>query len=142
MELIRILEALERYSEETVAYKLDATFAHAVTEASTMLQGIGEQLTDAQLRLEEYEKLKDAGKLFVSPLKPGDVVYITGHKFASEIELVNLEKEGLRYEYVEYDRSPELTEVWDDGEFYLADIGITVFLTPEECRKAEEKMEE
>lgn len=53
MELIRILEALERYSEETVAYKLDATFAHAVTEAYQLLQDLGEKLADTEARVAE-----------------------------------------------------------------------------------------
>lgn len=56
MELIRVLEALERYSEETVAYKLDAPFACAVSEAVSLLQGMGEQLADAQIELERMQE--------------------------------------------------------------------------------------
>jgi len=56
MELIRILEALERYTEDTVAYKLDATFAHAVSEAAAILVAQGETIADLEAEAKKREE--------------------------------------------------------------------------------------
>lgn len=73
----------------------------------------------------------------VLPVKPGSVVWILNHKFSAEIEEVCIREDGVFAVWVEYDRSPELTEVWDNGEFDIKEIGKTVFLTVEELEKAE-----
>ena len=73
----------------------------------------------------------------VLPVKPGDTVWILNHRFAAEIEEIRIREDGVFAVWVEYERSPELTEVWDDGEFDLGEIGKTVFLTVEEWEKAE-----
>ena len=72
----------------------------------------------------------------VLPVKPGSVVWILNHKFPAEIEEICTRKDGVFAVWVEYDRGPELTEVWDDGEFDIKEIGKTVFLTVEELEKA------
>ena len=72
----------------------------------------------------------------VLPCKVGDTVYIVGDKFPAEIEEIRIEKDGIFFVYVEYDRGYELTEVWDDGEFQAADIGKTVFFSNEEAEAA------
>lgn len=77
------------------------------------------------------------GRLMVLPCAVGDKVWIPGHKFASEIETIVINREeGLYFEYAEYDRSYELTECWDEGNFTANDIGKTVFLTREEAEAA------
>ncbi|MBQ8004398.1 MAG: hypothetical protein IJ299_04830 [Oscillospiraceae bacterium] len=71
------------------------------------------------------------------PFKPGELVYMPGHKFPSEIEEITFNLiDGITYNWAEYDKSPELTEVWDDGWFVDSDIGQTVFLSREEAEAA------
>ena len=73
----------------------------------------------------------------VLPCKVGDTVWILDHKFAAEIEKISLGgEEGPCFEWTEYDRGFELTEVWDEGYFTEKDIGKTVFLTREEAERA------
>ena len=71
------------------------------------------------------------------PVKPGSVVWILNHRFEAEVEEICIREDGVFAVWVEYDRSPELTEVWDDGEFDIKEVGKTVFLTVEELEKAE-----
>lgn len=67
------------------------------------------------------------------PVKPGTNVYQRYHKFPSEIESFHIAEDGTcYYEWVEYDRSGDETEVWDSGTFAVEEIGKTVFLTPDE----------
>jgi len=73
----------------------------------------------------------------VLPFKVGDTVWIAGDKFPAEIERIIIDADGISFEYVEYDRGRELTEVWDDGSFKPEDIGKTVFLTQEEAGRRE-----
>lgn len=75
------------------------------------------------------------------PCKVGDTVWIVGDKFPAEIDRIIVDKDGICFEYAEYDRGYELTELWDDGTFTLYDIGKTVFLTQEEAEAALAKMD-
>lgn len=56
MNILKIAEVLESYSEDVLAYKLDGRFANAVTEAVSLLISQGEQIADLQneLRDERY----------------------------------------------------------------------------------------
>lgn len=56
MTILKIIETLQIYSEDFIAYKLDGGFANAVTEAVSLLIGQGEQIADLQneLRDERY----------------------------------------------------------------------------------------
>lgn len=56
MTILKIIETLQIYSEDFIAYKLDGQFANAVTEAVALLIGQGEQIADLQneLRDERY----------------------------------------------------------------------------------------
>lgn len=92
-------------------------------------------------RLAEYEDAEEQGFLLRLPCKVGDIIWIKGDKFPAEILAVSLDEEGLFFEYVEYDRSDEITEVWDSGNFSVEDIGKTVFLTQAEAEKALVEME-
>lgn len=71
----------------------------------------------------------------VLPFKVGGTVWIAGDKFPAEIERIIIDADGISFEYVEYDRGYELSEVWDDGSFKPEDIGKTVFLTQEEAER-------
>lgn len=72
----------------------------------------------------------------VFPCKVGDTVWIAGDKFPAEIVEIRITEDGTFFEYAEYDRGYELTELWDEGSFQAADIGKTVFLTREEAEAA------
>ena len=56
MTILKIIEALQSYSEDVLAYKLDGGFANAVTDAVSLLIRQGEQIADLQneLRDERY----------------------------------------------------------------------------------------
>lgn len=86
--------------------------------------------------LKQYRIAEEQGLLLRLPCKVGDVVWIKGDKFPAEILAVSLDEEGMFFEYVEYDRSYEITEVWDSGNFSVEDIGEIVFLTKAEAEKA------
>lgn len=51
MTILKIIEALQSYSEDVLAYKLDGGFANAVTEAVSLLIGQGEQIADLENKL-------------------------------------------------------------------------------------------
>lgn len=51
MEILKIIEALQSYSEDVLAYKLDGGFANAVTEAVSLLISQGEQIADLENKL-------------------------------------------------------------------------------------------
>lgn len=83
-------------------------------------------------KLAYYEDLEEAGLLIKLPIKVGDTVYIVGERFPAEIDEVRITPNGIFFEYVQYDRGYELTEVWDYGSFCIDEIGKNVFLTLEE----------
>lgn len=90
----------------------------------------------------EYLKAEEQGLLLRLPCKVGDTVYILGDKFPAIIEAIRIgEDNHIMFEFVEYDKSPEITEVWDSGGFELKDIGRTVFLTREEAERKLKEME-
>ena len=86
--------------------------------------------------IRELLRAEKDGRLVVPPCKVGDTVWIKGDKFPAEIEEIRITDDGIYFAYVEYDRGYEETEVWDNCEFTLSDIGKTVFLTREEAEKA------
>lgn len=90
--------------------------------------------------IRELLRAEKDGRLVVPPCKVGDTVWIKGDKFPAEIEEIRITDDGIYFAYVEYDRGYEETEVWDNCEFTLSDIGKTVFLTREEAEKALEEV--
>lgn len=82
--------------------------------------------------LRKYEELEATGRLVKLPLKVGDTVYIVGERFPAEIDEIRITPNGIFFEYVQYDKGYELTEVWDYGSFCIDEIGKNVFLTLEE----------
>lgn len=110
----------------------------------TCCAGIGHCKTDCSYkqiydRLAEYEDMEEQGLLVRLPCKVGDTVWIKGDRFPAVIEEIRITDDGVYFAYVEYDKGYEETEVWDNGEFTLSDIGKTVFLTREEAEKALEE---
>ena len=49
MEILEIVQALQTYTEDFIAYKVDGKFAHAVTEAVELLIEQGERLADVEV---------------------------------------------------------------------------------------------
>ena len=85
-------------------------------------------------KLKHYEDLEEQGLLLRLPCKVGDTVYIVGDRFPAIIDEIRIAEDNhIMFEFIEYDKSYELTEVWDSGGFELEDIGKTVFLTREEA---------
>ena len=93
--------------------------------------------------ISEIAELKERlEKAFELPCKVGDTVYmIDNDRFSAVIEELEITDEGIAFIWAQYDKSPELTEVWDEGSFMLEDIGKTVFLSPEEAEAAKERIE-
>ena len=72
------------------------------------------------------------------PCKPGDTVYFdnTGYHDSAEIDGIHIDENGIAFSWVQYDVGVDITELWDEGEFDIEEIGKTVFLTREEAEKA------
>lgn len=88
-------------------------------------------------QVDRWVKAAAEGRLVDLPCKVGDTVWIKNHKFAAEIESISIGgKDGPCFEWTEYDRGFDLTEVWDEGYFTEKEIGKTVFLTREEAEAA------
>lgn len=103
--------------------------------------GFGEKvfMRDRVLEIVESAPTVEA---VVLPYKVGDTVYFADDLFMwpAEIEGIRIRESGVYFEWVQFARSHELTEVWDNGDFDLDDIGKTVFLTREEAEAALAKM--
>ena len=101
--------------------------------------GNGCTLEEVLRKLAHYEGLEEANRLIELPCAVGDEVYIPNERFPAEIEEIRITPRGVFAEYVQYDRGYEETEVWDEGSFWIEDVGKRVFLTKEE---AEAKLKE
>lgn len=71
---------------------------------------------------------------------PGDEVWVKGQNRVSIIDQVILGKTDkgeidILYTWYNLDHGPDLTELWDEGEFEPKDIGVTVFDTYEEYQE-------
>lgn len=93
--------------------------------------------------LPELFKAEDDGKIVELPCKVGDTVYVTTtNRVTSQIEEIAIIKNDIVFRWAQYDESYELTELWDEGEFSIEDIGKTVFLTRESAEAALKKENE
>ena len=88
--------------------------------------------------IEGCEHFKDRSKFVELPCKVGDTVYFaTKDRFNSAtIDEITITENGMQFYWLQYDKSYEITEIWDDGTFSDKDIGKTVFLTRESVEKA------
>ena len=104
--------------------------------ANARIKELEKELASCKKALDSYIAAKRDGRLVELPCKVGDTVYISGDRFAAEIEQIVIDStHGITFEWTEYDRGPEETEVWDTGWFVPEDIGKTVFLTREEAER-------
>lgn len=94
-------------------------------------------------RLTKKDKIENS-KLVELPCNVGDIVYFPtyGRWYYAEIDQIHILNNDIIFEWVQYDRGYELTELWDDGEFSIHDIGKTVFLTREEAEVRLEELQE
>lgn len=86
---------------------------------------------------------KDRTRFVELLCKVGDTVYFaTKDRFSSAtIDEITITENGMQFYWLQYDKSYEITEIWDDGTFSDKDIGKTVFLTPEAAEKALNSLE-
>ena len=86
-------------------------------------------------RLHELEDKIEQGTLIELPCTVGDTVYfaVDNGWDCAEIDEIHIFENDIVFEWVQYDRGYELTELWDSGDFSLKDIGKTVFLTREQA---------
>lgn len=72
------------------------------------------------------------------PFKVGDIVYfpVEDNRNDAQITYIRIEADNIYFGWVQYDYHPECTEVWDEGEFKLSEVGKTVFIAYEEAQKA------
>ena len=70
------------------------------------------------------------------PFKVGDTAYfpIENNRNNAQITYIRIEADNTYFGWVQYNYHPECTEVWDEGEFKLSDIGKTVFASYEEAQ--------
>ena len=59
----------------------------------------------------------------------------TGDRFEAVIENIKITETDVVFEWVQYDKGVEETEVWDEGSFSLNDFGKTVFLVNENLKR-------
>lgn len=59
------------------------------------------------------------------PCYVGDTVYFAEEYYReeAEIEEIRIDKNGIMFCWVQYDVGVDITEVWDEGEFIIEDIG-------------------
>ena len=79
-----------------------------------------------------------ANGVIVPPCKVGDTVYFdaVGYHDSAEIDGIHIDAQGMSFTWVQYDVGVDITELWDEGDFDIEDIGKTVFLTKEEAERA------
>lgn len=72
------------------------------------------------------------------PCKVGDTVYFdaVGYHDSAEIDGIHIDENGIAFSWAQYDIGVDITELWDEGEFTIEEIGKTVFLSREEAEKA------
>jgi len=87
--------------------------------------------------LPELFQAADNRKIVALPCKVGDTVYVINtNRVVSRIEEIVIIKGDIIFRWAQYDVSYKLTELWDDGEFSIKEIGKTVFLTRESAKAA------
>ncbi len=88
-------------------------------------------------RLHDILAAERAGRLVVLPCKVGDTVYLDDGrgKDTAEVDYFQVYKDKVILSWVQYERSPECTKLWDFDEVDCNEIGKTIFLASEEVEK-------
>ena len=85
-------------------------------------------------RLAELEDAIESGELVMLPCKVGDWVYLVDNeRHWAKVDAIRIYNENngtqkIIYEWVQYDVGVDVTELWDEGEFDIEDIGKTVLI--------------
>jgi len=128
---------LEKVQKRLAAYEDTGMEPEEVEHLKSFFVGGIHHISPETQRMLELTKADKDGRLVVLPCKVGDTVYISGHRFAAQIDEIVIGAEGgITINWSEYDRGPEETELWDDGWFEPEAFGKTVFFTNEEAEEA------
>lgn len=86
----------------------------------------------------ERKCFKDKGRIVELPCRVGDIVYSSEHDLDCDIviEAIVINKDYIRFEWTQCDKSLVWSEELDEGYFWLEDFGKTVFLTREKLEQA------
>lgn len=82
-----------------------------------------------------------ANGVVVLPCKVEDTVYFDscGYHDSAEIDGIHIDAQGISFTWVQYEVGVDITELWDEGDFDIEEIGKTVFLTREEAERELER---
>lgn len=107
-----------------------------LTKSETLCDSCGEN--SPSYCIEAIADFLLANGVIVPPCKVGDTVYFTNDdpRCSAEIDGIHIDEQGVHFGWVQYDVGVDITELWDEGEFDIDEIGKTVFLTFEEFEKA------
>ena len=113
-------------------------------EPEEVLEIIDEIIKDIRKCDKNIEALQERpkGRWIELPCAIGDTVYFIDSPIPAVVDGIRIVEDGIIVDWVQYDKSYELTEVWDYGGFDATDIGETVFFTAEEAEKALADMRE
>lgn len=94
---------------------------------------------ETDMTVNECGRFAGGERFYSLPCKPGDIIYfLEFDRFDyAEVEEIHIRPDGVFFAWVQYDRGPEETEVWDDGEVSLEDFGKTVFSSREDRDRRE-----
>lgn len=100
--------------------------------------------TDGRKARDSAEFIADyllANGVIVPPCKVEDTVYFDscGYHDSAEIDGIHIDAQGISFTWVQYDVGVDITELWDEGDFDIEEIGKTVFLTREEAEREIER---
>lgn len=100
----------------------------------TKIMSLNKPTISLQTAMDIVDAVIDMG-VIVPPCKVGDTVYFdnTWYHDSAEIDGIHIDENGIAFSWVQYDVGVDITELWDEGEFDIEEIGKTVFLTKEEA---------
>lgn len=117
---------LNCHSEITPDYNEHCSFC------GTCAIAVDGDYTDEEVeRAFELLEKEQQGRLYEVPCRVGDKVFSPNidARFEAVIENIRITETDVVFEWVQYDKGVEETEVWDEGSFFLNDFGKTVFLS-------------
>ncbi len=136
-----VIDNEEELCCHTSYYKLDKKIHYDIGIDTLSFTGVEE---DPELALSIYgtkwlayknkEMAESKGEIVELPCKVGDTVYIIDNdRHWAQIDMMRIYNEHngskkIVFEWVQLDVGVDVTEVWDDGEFDMEEIGKTVLL--------------